>query len=143
MNTVITTLIKSKDAQERTVKQAEYELKAIEDNLNNELNKETRLLDQVLKHNLIEIINMIHKRGLKCFSVNNAETIWDDTIYKVSDGNYFANIIAKDGKIVKDLSNINNDGGGKRLYEKVEDLLIFDIIPFCEKEKIKYLDKVQ
>ena len=106
--------------------------------LKEELFKETRLLNQVLKNNLIDIIEMIHKRGLKCSSVSNAETIWHDTVYKISDGNYFVNIVAQDRTIVMNTDGIDNDGGGKNLYTTVSYLIDFDIIPYCEKNKNKY-----
>lgn len=138
MNTVISNLYQQKEGIDKKLKELNYELKSIEDCLHNELYKETRALNEVLKNNLIEIINMIHKIGLKCSSVYNAETMWNDTVYKVSDGGYFANIIAKNGKIVRDLTDINNDGGGKKLYEKVEVLIDCHITPFCNKEKYKY-----
>lgn len=138
MNTLISNLYLQKEDIEKKLKELNYELKSTEDCLLNELYKETRALNEVLKNNLIEIINMIHKADLKCSSVKNAETIWNDTVYRVSDGNYFADILAKDGKIIMDLTNINNDGGGENLYRKVEILIDYNITPFCNKEKFKY-----
>ena len=105
--------------------------------LRDEIFKETNLLNQVLKNNLIEIIQLIHKRNLKCSSVNNAETIWHDTVYTISDGAYFVDIMAKDGTIVMNYNCKANDGGGKKLCEKVHDLLDFDIIPYCERKKVE------
>lgn len=138
MNSIIRTLSESKAIQEEKMKEIQFELSTLENSLHDEIYKETRMLNKVLKHSLIEIINMIHKRGLKCSDVSNAETIWHDTVYTVSDGNYHAKIVAKNGNIAMDLTNTGNDGGGKSLYKEVQNLLDYDIIPFCEKEKTKY-----
>lgn len=138
MNKTIEMLIQQKNEQEEKIKQISFELSQISDSLRGELFKETTLLNKVLKHNLIDIIDMIHKRKLLCSSVKNAETMWNDTVYKVSDGCYFANIIAKDGTIKMDLTNIDNDGGGENLYKTVDNLIKFDILPFCETEKANY-----
>ena len=138
MNNVIELLQKQKKEQEDQLKKLQFEMNNTNDCLKEELFKETRLLNQVLKNNLIDIIEMIHKRGLKCSSVSNAETIWHDTVYKISDGNYFVNIVAQDGTIVMNADGIDNDGGGKNLYSTVSYLIDFDIIPYCEKNKDKY-----
>jgi hypothetical protein len=138
MNLVIETLTKQKEELDSKIKELKYDLNSIEESLSEEIFKETYSLNEVMKHNLIEIIELIHKAGLKCSSVHNTETIWHDAVYRVSDGNYFADIVAKDGKIIMDLTNINNDGGGKALYEKVKRLVQYDINPFCNKEKIKF-----
>ena len=140
MNSIIRKLQESKLKQEENVREAEHELLIIERGLRDEICKETKLLNDVLKYNMIEIINYIHKRGLKCSSIKNAETIWNDTVYRVSDGNYFADIMAKDGEIVMDLTNIDNDGGGKMLYEIVKKVIEYDISPFCDKEKARYIN---
>lgn len=116
----------------------EYEIKSIENILHKATYDETRILNEVLKNNLIDIIELIHKGGLKCSSVYNGETIWNDTVYKISDGCYFINIVAKDGTIKLDYTNIDNDGGGKKLHEKAKELLSIHIIPYCEKNKDKY-----
>lgn len=140
MNKTIEMLIQQKNEQEEIIKQMNFELSQILDSLRSELVKETILLNKVLKNNLMDIINMIHKRKLLCSSVKNAETIWNDAIYQVSDGCYFANVIAKDGTIKMDLTNIDNDGGGENLYKTVDNLIQFDILPFCEQEKVKYIN---
>ena len=49
------------------------------------------------------------------------------------------NIIAKDGTVTIDYSGINNDGGGRTLDEKVKDLIMYKIIPFCEMKKNEYM----
>ena len=141
MNKVIKMLLETKEKEEKKLKEQQYVVKTLEESLQNEIFKETRLLNEVLKNNLVKIIEMIHKDGLKCSSVQNAETIWHDTVYKISDGNYFVNIRAKDGKIVSDYEGINNDGGGKRLAHDV-DLLIHTLTMFCDNEKSKYINKV-
>lgn len=64
--------------------------------------------------------------------------MWGTTTYKLSDGTYFANIIAKDGTVTIDYSGINNDGGGRTLDEKTKDLIVYKIIPFCEMKKNEY-----
>ncbi|GEM_PF-6656991 len=140
MNSIIRELQKSKLKQEEKVKMCEYELAVVKKGLIEEIHKETELLNKVLKYNMIEIINYIHKRGLKCSSIQNAETIWHDTVYRVSDDFYFADIIAKDGEIAMDLTHINNGGAGTGLYKIVKNLIDYDISPFCEKEKVKYID---
>jgi hypothetical protein len=142
MNQVIRTLLETKENEESKLKEQQHVVKTLEESLRTEIYKETRLLNEVLKNNLIQIIEMIHKNGLKCSSVQNAETIWHDTVYKVSDGNYFVNICAKDGKIVADYEGINNDGGGKRLAHDVDLLINPTLTMFCDREKSKYADKV-
>lgn len=138
MNNVIELLQKQNKEQEEQLKKLQFEMSNTNDCLREELFKETHLFNQVLKYNLIDIIEMIHKRGLKCSSVSNAETILHDTVYKVSDGSYFVNILAQDGTIVMSLDGIDNDGGGNNLYATVSYLIDFDIIPYCEKNKDKY-----
>lgn len=140
MNDTIKNLIKQKQKQEDELRRIKYEINNTDGCLNEAIFKETELMNEVLKNNLIDIINMIHKRNLKCSSVENAETIWHDTVYRVSDGCYFADIIAKNGTIEMDLSRIDNDGGGKGLYGIVDSLIKFDIIPYCEKHKEKYIE---
>ena len=66
MNSVIELLQKQKKEQEDQLKKLQFEMNNTNDCLKEELFKETRLLNQVLKNNLIDIIEMIHKRGLKC-----------------------------------------------------------------------------
>lgn len=39
-----------------------------------------------------------------------------------------------------DLTHINNGGAGTGLYKIVKNLIDYDISPFCEKEKVKYID---
>ena len=138
MNSTIKTLLKQKKELEDKLKKLEFEIHNTDRCLSKEIFNETELFNKVLKNNLVDIIQMIHKNGLKCSSVRNAETIWHDTVYKVSDGTYFINILAKDGTVGTNLDGIDNDGGGKSLYEKVDALIKFDIIPYCEKNKLKY-----
>lgn len=141
MNKMITKLKEDLEKETKVLKEQQYIVKTIEDNLHDEIYKETKLLNKVLKNNLIKIIEIIHKEGLVCSSIFNVETIWNDTIYKVSDGNYFVNIIAKDGKITTDYNGIDNDGGGKHLKEKAN-LLVYSLNLFADKEKLKYEDKI-
>lgn len=136
MNKIIMDLESQKLNKGKELKNIQYELNIIEENLNKSINKETKLLNNVLKNNLIEIIEIIHKSGLKCNSVYNAETYRHDTIYRISDGHYFVDIKAKDGTIVKDLSNINNDVAKPKFYKDVENLLFLHIIPYCENKKL-------
>lgn len=143
MNDVIEVLLKEKEDQERKLATLNYKIRNLEECISKEMFKETQLLNKVLKYNIVDIIEMIHKRKLKCAAIRNAETIWGDTVYKVSDGTYFANIIAKDGTIVMDLSDIDNDGGGQCLYNSVKILINNDIIPYCRQNKEKYIDKVK
>jgi hypothetical protein len=138
MNNVIEVLLEQKTKKEIEAKNLQYELDNINKCLSEELHKETNLINKVLKHNIIEIINMIHEQDLKCSAIHNAETIWGITKYKVSDGTYYANIIAKDGTVTIDYSEINNDGGGRTLNEKTKDLIMNKIIPFCEMKKNEY-----
>ena len=138
MNPIIELLLEEKEKEERKLREQQHVVKTLEEALRSEIYKETRLLNEVLKNNLIAIIELIHKCGLKCSSVQNAETIWHDTVYKVSDGRYFVNIRAKDGRIVTDYDGIDNDGGGESLAKAVDLLISHSIIPFCDKEKVKY-----
>ena len=137
MNNVIECLMKQKEDQEKQLQVIQHDINVTNKCLRDEIFKETNLLNKVLKNNLIEIIQLIHKRNLKCSSVNNAETIWHDTVYTISDGAYFVDIMAKDGTIVMNYNCKANDGGGKKLCEKVHDLLDFDIIPYCERKKVE------
>lgn len=138
MNDMIKVLLERKTKKETEIKKLQHELNNINKCLSEEKYKETYLINEVLKHNVIEIINMIHEHNLKCSAVYDAEIIWGNTIYKVSDGTYFANIIAKDGTVTIDYSGINNDGGGRTLDEKTKDLIVYKIIPFCEMKKKEY-----
>jgi hypothetical protein len=138
MNNVIELLLKQKKEQEEKLKKLQFEMNNTQDSLHEEIFKETQLINQVLKNNLIDIVNMIHKVGLKCSSVSNAETIWHNTVYKVSDGSYFVNIVAKNGTVGTNLDGIDNDGGGKELYKQVDILLRSCLIPYCEKKKADY-----
>lgn len=61
MNSIIRELQKSKLKQEEKVKMCEYELTVVKKGLVEEIHKETELLNKVLKYNMIEIINYIHK----------------------------------------------------------------------------------
>lgn len=140
MNDIIKNLTLQKYEQKAKLERAQSLFNNTEKCLNNAIFEETELMNQVLKNNLIDIIQMIHKRNLKCSEVRYAETIWNDTLYRVSDGFYFADIIAKDGTIVMDLSHVNNDGGGEKLYKQVEELICYDIIPYCERNKEKYME---
>ena len=83
MNDTIKNLIKQKQKQEDELRRIKYEINNTDGCLNEAIFKETELMNEVLKNNLIDIINMIHKRNLKCSSVENAETIWHDTFYRV------------------------------------------------------------
>ena len=138
MNDIIKVLLEQKNKKEIEIKDLQHELNSINNCIDEEIRKETNLINEVLKHNVIDIINMIHKHGLKCSAICNAETIWGNTVYKVSDGTYYANIMAKDGTITIDYSGINNDDGGHTLNEKTKDLIVHKIIPFCEAKKIEY-----
>ena len=88
---------------------------------------------------LIDIINMIHKRDLLCSSIINSESTYGKTIYKISDGFYDVSILANNGTIEMNFGNIDNDGDGENLYKTVKDLIEFDIIPFCNKNKLNYI----
>lgn len=138
MNNVIETLLEQKTKKEIEVKNLQRELANINKCLSDAIHEETNLINAVLKHNVIEIINMIHEQNLKCSAVYDAETMWGIATYEVSDGTYFANIIAKDGTVTIDYSGINNDGGGRTLDEKTKDLIVYKIIPFCEMKKNEY-----
>ena len=138
MNDMIKVLLEQKLKKETEIKNLQSELDNINECLSDELRKETNLINKVLKYNIIEIINMIHEQNLKCSAVYDAETIWGITKYRVSDGTYFANIIAKDGTVAIDYSGINNDGCGHTLDTKTKDLIVHKIIPFCEMKKNKY-----
>mgnify|MGYP004644945713 CR=1 FL=1 len=141
MNNVIEVLKKQKEEQKKQLSHLKFEFDNTVDCLQEELFKETALYNQVLKNNLIDIIRMIHESGLKCSSVSNAETIWHDTVYKISDGCYFVNIVAKDGTITMNTDGIDNDGSIDKLYERVEYLINAYLIPYCEKNKNKYREK--
>lgn len=140
MNEIILSLKAKKEVKENELKRINCDLYQINQSLNQELYKETRLFDKILKNNLVDIINMIHKRNLKCSAVSCTETIYGNAIYRISDGNYNIDIKAENGTVVTDLTNIDNDGGGTKLYKNVEILLQFDIIPYCENKKIEYID---
>lgn len=138
MNDIINVLLEQKNKKEIEIKDLHHELNNINNCIDEEIRKETNLINEVLKHNVIDIINMIHEHQLKCSAICNAETIWGITQYKVSDGTYYANIIAKDGTVVIDYSGINNDGCGHSLDLKTRELITDKIIPFCEAKKIEY-----
>lgn len=138
MNNMIEVLLEQKTKKEIEAKNLQHELNNINDCLSDEIRKETNLINEVLKHNMIEIINMIHEQNLKCSAIYDAETMWGIATYRVSDGAYFANIIAKDGTVAIDYSGINNDGCGTFLDEKTKDLIVHKIIPFCEMKKNEY-----
>jgi hypothetical protein len=138
MNKTIKTLLKQKKELEAKLNTLEFEIRNTDRCLQEEIYKETQLYDKVLKNNLIDIIQMIHKRGLKCSSVSNAETEFLNTVYKVSDGTYYRNICAQNGTIVANSDGIDNDGGGASLYKKVDTLIEFNLITYCEENKLKY-----
>ena len=68
MNNVIELLQKQKKEQEEQLKKLQFEMNNTNDCLQKELFKETQLLNKVLKNNIIDIIEMIHKKGLKRIS---------------------------------------------------------------------------
>ena len=138
MNNIISVLLEQKSKKEVEMKHLEHELNNINKCIDEEIRKETNLMNEVLKHNVIDIINMIHEYRLKCSAIHDIETIWGVATYKVSDGTYFVNIIAKNGTVDVDYSGINNDGCGHSLDLKVKELITNKIIPFCEAKKIEY-----
>ena len=138
MNTIIMNLSEQRAQKEAEIKKLRHELNTINKCIEDEMYKETKLINEVLKYNVIEIINMIHEYNLKCAAIINTETMWGNTTYKVSDGTYFANIIAKNGTVTIDYSGTGNDGGGRTLDEKTKDLIAYKIIPFCEMKKNEY-----
>ena len=138
MNNTINMLLEQKSKKEVEMKHLEYELNNINKCIDEEIRKETNLINEVLKHNVINIINMIHEYQLKCSAICNTETIWGNATYKVSDGTYVANIVAKNGTVDIDYSGINNDGCGRSLDLKVRELITYKILPFCEAKKIEY-----
>lgn len=139
MNEIIRVLQKSKSEKESDIKSLQFELNQINNSLDNELYSETRLYDKVLKNNVITIIDMIHKSGLKCAAISNTESLYGDALYKVTDGCYFANITANNGSIEINYNGIDNDGGGKKLHEVVKDLVGHKIVPLCEEKKLDYI----
>ena len=138
MNDIIKILLEQRTKKETEIKNLQHELNNINECIDEEMHKETNLINEVLKHNVIDIINMIHEHQLKCSAICNAETVWGTTTYKVSDGTYYANIIAKDGTVTIDYSGIDNDGCGRTLDTKTKDLIMYKILPFCEIKKNEY-----
>lgn len=138
MNAIIMDLLEQRTKKETEIKRVQHELDTIIRCICDEMHKETNLINKVLKHNVIEIINMIHECDLKCSAINNTETIWGNTTYKVSDGTYFVNIIAKEGAVSIDYSGIDNNGGGRFLAKRIKDLIAYKILPFCEAKKNEY-----
>ena len=138
MNAMIMDWLEQRTKKETEIKRLQHELNTINNCIDDEMHKETRLINEVLKHNVIEIINMIHEYDLKCSAIDNTETMWGNTTYKVSDGTYFVNIIAKDGTVTLDYSGIDNDGGGRTFTTRTKDLIAYKILPFCEAKKNEY-----
>lgn len=98
-------------------------------------NRESFMLNEVLRNNMIDILKMIEACGLKCVSIcpNNK---WIN--YKISMYPYYANITIEKGKIIWNTGGIDNDGAGSKLYEIVENLIEFDIKPYCEEHINNY-----
>lgn len=138
MNKMIVKLKEDLEKETKALKEQQYIVKTIEDNLNDEIYKETKLLDKVLENNPIKIIEMIQKeKKLKLSSVTMKTSI--GTIYMVKDF-YYANILAKDGKITTDYTGIHNETN-KYIEESAENL-IYSLNLFADKEKSKYEDKI-
>ena len=138
MNAMIMNLSEQRTKKETEIKRLQHELNTINKCIDDEMHKETNLINEVLKHNIIEIINMIHEYDLKCSAINNTETMWGNTTYKISDSTYFVNIIAKDGTVALDYSGTDNEGGGRTLNARAKDLIAYKILPFCEAKKNEY-----
>ena len=138
MNKAIELLLEQKEKYNKEIKHLQFELNENENLLHKALFEETCLLDEVLKHNVIDVINMIHKYNLKCSSMKSVETMWGDAEYTISDGRYFIKIVAENGTIAMNTKGIYNDGCDEDLKRKVNILIKNAIIPYCELNKHKY-----
>lgn len=66
MNDIIKILLEQRTKKETEIKNLQHELNNINECIDEEMHKETNLINEVLKHNVIDIINMIHEHQLKC-----------------------------------------------------------------------------
>lgn len=123
MNNTIEVLKKLKE-------QKSQELRKLEADLETLINQETHKLQKVMRDNPLDIIKLIEAVGLKCYAFEKGR-------YFITNNCYDAIIQVSNGDIVIDDDFYKHNGGcGKGLYSKIEKLIKYDIIPYCEK-KIK------
>ncbi len=137
MNKVIENLFEKKKEQETQLKILQKEMSSIEQMLFEEMTKETKLYESVVKNNMADIISIIQKNGLEFtnYRTDNVVSI------EVSRNSYKAHIFIKDGTVVTDLTTsdvYNNDGYSKDILSRTQIMVNSDIIPYCEKNKLKY-----
>lgn len=110
--------------------QKSRELRKLETDLETLIDQETHKLRKAMKDNPLDIIKFIEGYELKCYAFDRGR-------YFVTNGCYDAIIQVSNGDIVIDDDFYkHNDGGGSGLYLKVEKLIKYNILPYCEK-KIK------
>lgn len=112
--------------------QKSQELRKIETDLETLINQETYKLENIMTDNPLDIIKFIEGCRLKCYAFEKGR-------YFITDGCYDALIYVSQGDVVIDDNFYkHNDSCGKGLYSKVEKLIKFDILPYCEMKMKNY-----
>lgn len=143
MNDIIEMLMKQLEEKEGKLKGIKHEMLVINESLEEAVRVETAKINLVLKNSVVPIINMIHDRNLNIVGIKDTECIGGEAVYTVASsyGDYKIKILARDGTVVNSAEYIDNDGGEslKSFYDEVDRLIRFDIIPYCEENKYKYI----
>lgn len=129
MNDTIKVLKNLKEQKSRELRKLEADLETL-------INQETHKLRKAMKDNPLDIIKFIEGYGLKCYAFEKGR-------YFITDKCYDAIIQVSQGDIVIDDDFYkHNDGGGEELYSKVEKLIKYNILPYCEKKIENYTCEV-
>ena len=125
MNDAIKVLKDLKEQKSRELRKLEVDLETL-------INQETYKLRNAMKDNPLDIIKFIEEYGLKCYAFEKGR-------YFITDKCYNAVIQVSQGDIViHDDFYEYNGGGGEELYLKVEKLIKYNILSYCEKKIENY-----
>lgn len=128
MNDAITVLKNSKEQKLRELRKLEADLETL-------INQETHKLRKAMEDNPLDIIKFIEGYGLKCYAFKKDHYFITDKCKC-----YDVKIQVSQGDIVIDDDDFykHNDGGGEELYSKVEKLIKYNILPYCENKIENY-----
>lgn len=132
INKLIITLEKHVKEQERVYMHEKNELEIAKEELEKAIREESHKKELILAKNFVEVVDIIHKNGLRCVRMDDIDPLYDADAYRtttfcVSDRcEHGAKITVQDGRVHGDR--------GEDFSQSRLDTLLRDLERFCERK---------
>lgn len=132
INKLIFALEKHVEEQDHEYRRMKNELAAAKEALEKAIREESRKKELILAKNFVEVVNIIHKNGLRCVRMDDVDPLYDADAYRtttfvVSDRDEdFAKITVRNGRVHGEPS--------EDFAQRTLDALLRDLERFCERK---------